>query len=348
MSEPSVICGFAFLGENLEERGVCITVDKGKIVSIDEISDPPQLWICPCLFNAHTHLGDTIAMDIPFNGTLGQLVAPPNGLKHRLLAKASRSDLVTGMKKSIETMLRSGSAGFADFREGGKDGVHALLDAAEGTGCHTVIMGRGGGEAFADGLGISSVREGGDIENQVVNARRKGKIVAFHAGEKDPYDVDEALAYEPDLIIHCTHATKKQLRQCADMEIPVAVCPRSNWTLEVSKSRNHPPIRQMLDLGCKVLLGTDNVMFVQPNLLQEMAFTSLVYRISPREILKMAILGSKVFDNSFFIEEGKGAHFFTIDPLRGNFGFSHDRLTTMVNRMNCHAIERTILNLQPE
>ena len=49
-----------------------------------------MVWICPALFNAHTHLGDTIAMDCGATGDLTALVTPPDGLKHRLLAQASR------------------------------------------------------------------------------------------------------------------------------------------------------------------------------------------------------------------------------------------------------------------
>ena len=48
----------------------------------------------------------------------------------------------------------------------------------------------------------------------------------------------------------------------------------------------------MQDLGCKILLGTDNVMFVPPDMLSEMAFTSAVYRIDPKILLRAAVQGS--------------------------------------------------------
>ena len=49
----------------------------------------------------------------------------------------------------------------------------------------------------------------------------------------------------------------------------------------------------MQDLGCKILLGTDNVMFVPPDMFSEMAFTSTVYRIDPSVLLRAAVQGSE-------------------------------------------------------
>ena len=81
------------------------------------------------------------------------------------------------------------------------------------------------------------------MEQQVSAARKAGKKIAFHAGERDAGDVDAALSFDPDLLIHATHATKKQLRECAEREIPIAVCPRSNWMLGVTSSARHPPLQ---------------------------------------------------------------------------------------------------------
>lgn len=348
MSEPLIFSGHSFIGEELEERSVQITVQDGRIVEIAEISRPQNRWICPCMFNAHTHIGDTIAMDIPVSGTLSEMVAPPDGVKHRLLASSPRNRLISGMRRSIEVMLRSGTAGFADFREGGPEGVSALKEALSGQTCFPVIFGRHGGEHAAEGLGISSIRERPNMEEAIAHARSAGKLVALHAGEKNAQDIDEALSFEPDLLVHCTHADTRQLRTIADRNIPIAVCPRSNWILKVSHSSNQPPIRQMLDTGCTLLLGTDNVMFVQPDMFQEMAFASTVYGIPPSRIMQMAVSGSQIFGRSFFIEEKNKANFFMINPARGNFSFSRYPLATIVRRM-CHdTIEGTILSMPPE
>ena len=347
MQERSyVVTGRALLGEDLREEDVSITVSGGIITAIEPSFKVPDRWIVPAFFNAHTHLGDTVAMDLPARGSLAALVKPPNGLKHRILAATPRPDLVRGMRSSIMTMAATGTTGFADFREGGADGVAALREAAAGLGCRPVILGREGGETVSDGAGISSVHDVANAEGVVREARDTGGLVAFHAGEKNPDDIDEALAFEPDLLVHCTHATDAQLRRIVDMGIPIAVCPRSNWLLGVAASAAHPPIARILELGGRFLLGTDNVMFVQPDLLQEMAFTATVYRAPPEEVLRAAIAGANLAGRSGYIEEGEEAHFVVIDPAKSNLAFSKDIRTTIVKRLDSSSIEQTVLTLQ--
>jgi len=342
---PQQVSGHAFLGDDLALSPVDIIIENGVITAIDDNPRAPDVWICPAFFNAHTHLGDTIAMDCGTPGNLEALVTPPDGLKHRLLRAASREDLVKGMRAGMEGMIDSGTAGCADFREGGVEGVLALNEAAAGLRFRPFVFGREGGETIAGGLGISSTRDLQDTERQVRDAKRAGKKIAFHAGERDDKDIDSALSYEPDLLIHMTCATKKQLRHCAEEEIPIAVCPRSNWTLGVASSSRQPHIALMEELGCTVCLGTDNAMFVAPDLFSEMAFLSTVYRIEPAGILRAAVQGSAVFGTSFFIRPDSRANLFIIDPTRSALRFSRDPLTTLVKRANSSAIRTNVFSL---
>lgn len=341
-----IITGRALLGEELTEEDVCITVADGVIRSVEPCSGIPDRWIVPAFFNAHTHLGDTVAMDLPVQGSLAELVKPPDGLKHRILAATPRTDLIRGMRSSIMTMISTGTAGFADFREGGAAGVAALREAAAGLSCLPVILGREGGEQVGDGAGISSIHDVADAELMVREARAAGRLVAFHAGEKNPDDIDGALAFEPDLLVHCTHATDAHLRRIVDMDIPIVVCPRSNWMLGVAASPAHPPIARILELGGQFFLGTDNVMFVQPDMLQEMAFTATVYRAPPAEVLRAAIAGAALAGRSGFIEKGQKSSFLVIDPVRHNFSFSRDIRATIVKRLDSSSIEQNVLTLR--
>jgi cytosine/adenosine deaminase-related metal-dependent hydrolase len=154
-----------------------------------------------------------------------------------------------------------------------------------------------------------------------------------------------SLLYEPDLLIHMTHATKKQLRDCADREIPIVVCPRSNWTLGVASSRHHPPLVLMEELGCTLCLGTDNAMFVPPDILSEMAFISTVYKIGPAVVLRAAVRGSAIFGPPFFIQAGGRANLFVVDPARSALRFSRDPLATLVKRANPAAIRTNVFSL---
>jgi len=340
--------GRALLGGELEEAPVAVVVKDGVIHRIEHLTAAPDdsPWICPAFFNAHTHLGDSLAMDLPFRGTLDELVRPPDGLKHRILKSAARPELVRGMRLTLLTMAASGTAGCADFREGGVEGVSALMEAAQGIPLRPVIFGREGGEAIADGLGVSSARDAGPgLEDAVSVARRSGRLVAFHAGEKDPGDVDGALAYDPDLLIHCTHATRPQLRRIADLDIPIAICPRANWRFGVTSSRDHPPHQRRRHDGCRILLGTDNAMCVQPDLWREAHFLCTVYGTAPRDALKAATLGSLLYSGSYSIKEGNKANFLVIDPGQSNLSLSRDIAGTLVNRAGPENIVRKVINL---
>ena len=346
--EPLILSGHALLGEELALSPVDIVIEAGVISAIENNPRAPADWICPAFFNAHTHLGDTIAMDCGVRGDLAALVTPPDGLKHRLLAAASRADLIAGMRGSIRGMTGRGTAGCADFREGGRNGVTALQDAARGLDFRTVIFGRDGGEKIAGGLGISSSRDVPDVERIVSAARKAGKKIAFHAGERDADDVDAALSFDPDLIIHATHGTRKQLKSCAEREIPIVVCPRSNWILGVTSSSRHPPLRLMEELGCTVYLGTDNVMFVPPDLQGEMAFVSTVYKPDPVRLLRSAVAGSALCGSPFFIREGALANLFCIAPGKTALDFSRDPVASITKRASFATIGTRVFNSETQ
>jgi len=329
---PHVISGHAIVGEDLTLAPVDITVEHGIITGIDDAAEVPDLLICPALFNAHTHLGDTVAMDCAVTGDLEAMVSPPDGLKHKLLNAAAPVELIAGMRKSIRLMADRGTAGCADFREGGPAGVAALRKAAAGLPFRTLIFGRDGGERVADGIGISSARDIPDAADRAAETRKSGKLVAFHAGEKDALDIDAALACDPDLIVHATYATDAHLRECAEREIPIVICPQSNWILSVAHTPDHPPVRRMLEQGCKIYLGTDNAMFVQPDMMGAMAFLHTVYHVRPTDVFRMAVTGSSLAGEPFYLKRGAHANFIIFNSRRSNLAFSKDPVASVVKR----------------
>ncbi len=337
-----LVRGTALLGPGLEVRSVTLVIREGVIAAVEEEKEEDGPWICPAFFNAHTHVGDTVAMDLPAGGSLEELVTPPLGLKHRILAATPPYRLIGGMRASISTMYSSGTGGFADFREGGASGVDQLRAASEGYPGKVFIFGREGGEERSEGLGVSSARDIPDLDTVVSRARAAGKKVAFHAGERDALDVEAALSYDPDLLVHCTHATPSQIRECADKGIPIAVCARSNWRLGVTRSHRNPPLDLMEKSGCTLMLGTDNAMFVQPDMWREMEFVSGIYDLGPEKILSAAVRGSGKYDTPYYIEEGNRARFFVIDPAPSNLRFSHDIFTTLVNRVGSNDIVKKV------
>ena len=102
----------------------------------------------------------------------------------------------------------------------------------------------------------------------------------------------------------------------------------------------------MIDLGCRILLGTDNVMFVQPDMFAEMSFTHYIYGIPPAVLIRSAIQGSQFCGSSFYIRKGVPARFFVMDPNQSNLRFSRDHLSTIVKRGTSASIIKKIFILE--
>ena len=62
--------------------------------------------------NMHTHCAD-YGLDVPPGLSLEELVAPPDGLKHRYLRSASRSDLMGNMGRFAAVPRRADTGGAA-------------------------------------------------------------------------------------------------------------------------------------------------------------------------------------------------------------------------------------------
>ncbi|MDD4652250.1 MAG: amidohydrolase family protein, partial [Methanothrix sp.] len=181
--------------------------------------------VCPRFVNAHVHTGDSAFKDPPFL-PLPELVGP-GGLKARRLSQAPRAALLEGMRRSLRLMAASGTCAFADFREGGTEGIAMLQEALLGLPLVARVLGRPGpgqmtGPDSCWGLGISSTRDHdcGMVRAAVAAARRAGQAVGIHAGESGRDDIDEAIALNPDFLVHMNHAEEQDLREAARLNCP--------------------------------------------------------------------------------------------------------------------------------
>jgi cytosine/adenosine deaminase-related metal-dependent hydrolase len=266
-----------------------------------------QGLIIPGLWNAHTHLGDAVVTQ-ELKGTLEELVAPPHGLKHRVLAKAKDHAVVAAIRRAMVTMLRTGTAGFADFREGGLKGLKLLYAALAPLPLRCVALGRPSGLSYdgrevaallrtCDGIGVSAHIDWppSELEKIAADVRRAGKVFAVHCSERVREDIDAVLGLKPAFLIHMIHATDADLERCADAGVPIVLCPRSNAFFGMT-----PDIPRMLRAGVELRLGTDNAMINAPSMLREIEFAYRIARreggVPAREILEMSLRGRKVLD----------------------------------------------------
>ncbi|WP_048189910.1 amidohydrolase family protein [Methanobacterium sp. SMA-27] len=363
-------------GENMDICKANIIIEDNEIVEVSEkllkgrIIDGKGCVAAPSLINSHVHIGDSVAKDLGDGYPIDQIVKPPNGIKHRILAETSSQNIIDAMKSTIDLMFQTGTTTFVDFREGGFKGIDLLKKATEGIPIRKIVLGRH--ESFynsnnssqlektvemilksCDGIGLSGF---GEIDDEVAATiteicRKKSKLSSIHVAEYEELqmnsleltgetEVERALKAGFDLLVHVTSPLNDDLKLISETGTHIVSCPRSNGSLGVGI----PPLKEMLDLGINVSLGTDNLMFNSPNMFTEMEFalkiTRAYYReyIPPVEVFKMATINPAraLGLNIGTIEEGKLADIMLVSGLSG------DPILSLINRTETQNINALI------
>jgi len=361
MHKTTIHSPYGLIGDNLDlKKNVSVSVDtEGKIIDIshEDLNDnilPLKLKqstiMIPGLINSHVHIGDSFAKELGFNRGLSEIVAPPFGLKHKLLRKTSEETIIIGIKKAISEMLSNGITCFVDFREGGVEGVNLLRKVLEQVTINCLIYGRFMDESeidaifeLADGVGLASYDQI-SMNNKKYVAKSKSisrKMIACHCAEKnhDPKLIDNIFNDNlVDVIIHGTKLTKKDLIRIQKEEKSLVLCPRCNGYFGVG----FPPITEILQLEIPVSLGTDNLMTNNTDLFEEMRYLYRILRVlgnydksiqlTSKELLRMVTINAaKIFkleEKMGSISKGKVANFFLVDLNEPNL------YTNNLNRIN--------------
>lgn len=258
------------------------------------------------LCNCHTHLGDAF-ISLPKRAwTVEQLVAPPDGYKHRMLRDAGRGEVIGGMHRALRLMRDGGVTHFVDFREGGLQGVDMLEEASRQVDdVAGVIMARPRQRRYdadevdallqtAEGIGVSSAADWPREELAKVadHVHREDKRFALHVSEVVREDIDAVLALQPSFLVHCCRATDADLQAVADAGVPVVVCPRANAFFGL-----RPPVERMLELDIPVMLGTDNAMLASPDMQAEIAYLREHFDVSFGDIEAMTAANPRKYLN---------------------------------------------------
>jgi cytosine/adenosine deaminase-related metal-dependent hydrolase len=359
-------------GDDMEVlRNAALNVQNGRIIAIGAALpgarnvDLGVSLMCPMFVNSHTHVGDSGAKEMGIGLRLEEAVVPPHGLKHRFLAGVDSELQVCMMRDTLLDMLQGGTIAFGDFREQGLDGVRSLRRAAADLPIRAVILGRmveGASMAEtereahallaeADGLGIRDVGAYPSKLLAMLRNQYPDRLFAVHATESRTAQEDSlrrtgrtevarVLEWEPDLLIHLVHATPADLALVARRKPAVVSCPRCNGTL----GDGFPDLAAWRSAGIAFALGTDNVMFVAPDMLREMDFASRLGRglaedptaIATRDILRAATIeGARALrlDHELgSLTPGKQASFAAFDLDRPHLRYQHDPISALVHR----------------
>jgi cytosine/adenosine deaminase-related metal-dependent hydrolase len=333
--------GTILVGRNFDPIEGRVVVEDGRIEAIEHTETDATRLVCPAFVNAHTHIGDSIAKEAGAGLSLDELVAPPDGLKHRLLRETPTEEKVAAMRRSLRFMQATGTTVCIEFREGGVDGVAAFERARSGLEIDAVVLGRETVAAMeaSDGFGASGARDA-DFTERRAATREAGKPFGIHAGERDPDDVDAAIDLDPDFLVHMVHATDDQLDRVASAEIPIVVCPRSNLVTNVGA----PPIAALAE-RTTVALGTDNVMLNSPSMFREMEFAAKLSDVSAEEVLRMATVnGAEIAGVDYgVVEEGRRAKLLVLDGDSDNLAGARDPVRAVVRRAGQADVTRVVL-----
>ncbi|MFX0009146.1 MAG: amidohydrolase family protein [Candidatus Hermodarchaeota archaeon] len=381
MSKTFIHSNYGLIGVDLElKKNIVVEVNEDGIIinlSYDDVREEisfslkqPTFLLIPGLINSHIHICDSFAKEQGFNKNLIDVVAPPDGIKHKLLANTSEGIKIQGIKEAVKDMLANGITLFVDFRENGIIGVNILKDALENSPINCIILGRFKNleEAEiilenANGIGFASYNQlSPDHKNIIIGLKNKyrSKIIACHDAELSRNELllkDIIRDRIIDVIIHGTHYTMDDLREIKENHIMLVLCPRCNGYFGCG----FPPITELCDLEIPISLGTDNVMANNIDLFEEMRYLYRIFRVlaanksnsilTSKELLKMVTInGAKNFgllEKFGSISVGKYADFSLLSLSDSNYYSneldSENIYNIIVQRTRAENIKRTYI-----
>ena len=269
-----VRAGLALVGPSLEPaRDVCINVREGRVESIDSSSTcrgrvlgGPSTVVTPQPAVAHAHSADHAFPEYGTEMGLEELVAPPRGLKHRLLSSTGEEVLVEAIREYYTLAWRMGVGLLIDFREGGGHGCalarRALQQAPEGL--QVLILGRPG-PGFphsCDGAGLPSPLdyEPGELA-RLASLHPSMVHVAETPRARLAGDLELALEAGFDVLVHGTHLAPRDIDRVAEEGRGLVYCVRSNMWHGVGV----PHAAYGLERLPRVAVGTDNGAWMPPD-----------------------------------------------------------------------------------
>ncbi len=311
-----------FFGENLDYivKGYII-IKSGRIKRVGSgdyegrydgpIYEGEGILACPGFINAHTHIGDSFGKDIGVDSIFETRIHPIHGIKNKILQKSEREHLINFMRSSAISMMRNGIVAFADFREGGLQGIDQIKEATSGLSIKSIVLGRPEYYYdisrdfhqnrkfppdvielicnildFADGLGISGANENTDNSlneyREIIQKKssKKKYLMAIHASESlDTANKSITVTGKSEvqrIIANLLPNFIVHLTNASDVDLELVAMKKIG--IVVCPRANGtlgvgvPKIAKMLSFGCCIGIGTDNIMVNSPDMFRELDY----------------------------------------------------------------------------
>jgi cytosine/adenosine deaminase-related metal-dependent hydrolase len=311
-----------FFGENLDYivKGYII-IKSGRIKRVGSgdyegrydgpIYEGEGIRACPGFINSHTHIGDSFGKDIGVDSVFETRIHPIHGIKNKILQKSEREHLINFMRSSVISMMRNGIVAFADFREGGLQGIDQIKEATSGLSIKSIVLGRPEYYYdisrdfhqnpkfppdviglicnildFADGLGISGANENTDNSlneyRELIQKKssKKKYLMAIHASESlDTEKKSITVTGKSEvqrIIANLLPNFIVHLTNASDVDIELVAMKKIG--IVVCPRANGtlgvgvPKIARMLSFGCCIGIGTDNIMINSPDMFRELDY----------------------------------------------------------------------------
>jgi cytosine/adenosine deaminase-related metal-dependent hydrolase len=308
----------------------------GRFPGYVDVIDLGNSVLMPQLSNVHLHPLDYFLMGTYGIHYIDDLVGAPYGIKYVELRKKSPEELRGGLRMIFRRMKKMGVGFILPIVEYGVRYVGVVVEEARSAGIITRPLAEPSSfrvyvheeeeddvdESFEEevrlfvenGYWLSLVsplnytRAELTLASRIVSAG--GGWLSTHVSETPDTHEDGDLVRLIEttmgmtLLVHLTQASRDELGMVR--HLPLALCPRSNSILV----NRLPPIGEMMELGIRPMLGTDNLALVEPNPLDEARYLYYASRVmgrpvEPRELLMMITTWAWGWGIGFNITEGQ-------------------------------------------
>ncbi|AWR97183.1 amidohydrolase family protein [Acidianus sulfidivorans JP7] len=326
------------IGKGYTSNGKTLTFDNGILL--------------PAYSNSHVHTADFSFPEFGIKNTIKELVGDPNSIKYQLFSEIEENKLLENIENFIKLSASFGVNTLLDFREQGLKGsiLASKIKAIYKDRINYYILGRLEKteinknnleilSKIADGYGISSISSYTIEELKMIRKYFDNKIIAIHVSETLKQNLQNDLEYaieylKPKIIVHGTNLSTDEILEAKEKNIYLVICPRSNLWF----SSGIPKISEIVkDEYNKILIGTDNGAWINPNIMEDAELALLLSRLQDplsnysKEILKAITLNAREFGIKP-IAEGEKAIFNIIEGENSGIFRAKDKYAAIIKR----------------